>query len=54
MYIENKFRITGSQFEKLSKEQKILKEIEELRADIKEMHKYYCDKISELEKLLKV
>lgn len=52
-FIGKKLRITENQFFKLSKEQQIKREIEELRNDMKNSFKYYSDELKRLEKLLK-
>jgi hypothetical protein len=52
-FIADKLRITNGQFEKLSKEQKIISEIGELKRELESAFKYYSDRIRELENSLK-
>jgi hypothetical protein len=52
-FIANKLKVTNSQFNKLSKEQKIKLEIEDLKRDMESTFKYYLDRINKLEKQLK-
>jgi hypothetical protein len=51
-FIQDKLRITNGQFKRLSKEQEIKREIEELRNDMQSSFKYYLDQINKLEKEL--
>lgn len=52
-FIENSLKITNGQFEKLSKEQDISKEIECLKKEMNDTFEYYSKRIKALELQLK-
>lgn len=52
-FIADKLKITNGQFDKLSKEKMIIKEIADLKSEMKSSFEYYSMRIDELEKMLK-